>query len=59
MSCDYCGVELQSHPFFYKVGRFLKEDVICPVRFGQYFRWNVGKDRVRRYDSKTTEKLDG
>jgi hypothetical protein len=54
--CDYCGVELKNYPFFYKLGRFIKEDLICPVCFDEYFKGNIGKDKVRKYDSKTMEK---
>jgi len=51
--CFYCGVELRNYPFFYKLGRFIKRDLICPVCFEEYFKGSLGKDRVQKYDSKT------
>ncbi len=57
--CDYCGVELNNYPFFYKLGWFIKKDLICPVCFDEYFKGNIGKDKVRKYDPKTMEKTQG
>jgi hypothetical protein len=57
--CDYCVVELKNYLFFYKLGRFIKEDLICPVCFNEYFKGNMGKDKVRKYDSKTMKKIEG
>jgi hypothetical protein len=57
--CDYCGVQLKDHPFFYKLGRFVGEDLICPVCFNEYFKGNIGKDKVRKYDSETMKKIEG
>ena len=57
--CDYCGVELKKHPFFYKVGRFIGEDFICPACFNGYFKGNLGKDNARKYDSETMKKVEG
>jgi len=56
---DYCGIELKDHPFFYKLGRFVGEDLVCPVCFNEYFKGNIGKDKVRKYDSGTMEKIEG
>jgi len=47
INCDYCGVELTNYPFFYKLGRFVGEDLICPVCFDEYFKGNLGKDKTR------------
>ena len=58
-SCDYCGVELKNHPFFYKLGRFVGEDLICPVCFNEYFKGSLGKDKAQKYDSKTMKKIEG
>jgi hypothetical protein len=57
--CDYCGVKLKDHPFFYKLGRFVGEDLICPVCFNEYFKGNIGKDKVQKYDSETMKKIEG
>jgi len=57
--CDYCGAELKKYPFFYKLGRFVGEDLICSVCFNEYFKGNIGKDRVRKYDSETMKKIEG
>jgi hypothetical protein len=57
--CDYCGVELKNYPFFYKLGRFVGEDLICPVCFDEYFKGSLGKDKARKYDSKTMKKTQG
>jgi hypothetical protein len=57
--CDYCGAELKNYPFFYKLGQIVGEDLICPVCFDEYFKGNSGKDRVRKYDSKTMKKIAG
>jgi hypothetical protein len=40
------------------VGRFVGEDLICPVCFDEYFKGNLGKDKARRYDSKTMKKIE-
>jgi len=56
--CDYCGIELKDHPFFYKLGRFVGEDFTCPVCFNEYFKGNLGKDKVQKYDSKTMKKIE-
>jgi hypothetical protein len=55
--CNYCGAELKSFPFFYKLGRFVGEDLLCPVCFNEYFKGNIGKDKVRKYDSKTMKEI--
>ena len=55
-NCDYCGAELINYPFFYKLGRFVGKDFICPVCFDKYFRGGLGKDRIRKYDSDTIKK---
>jgi hypothetical protein len=47
-NCDYCGVEFKNYPFFYKLGRFVGEDLICPVCFNEYFKGSLGKDRARK-----------
>jgi hypothetical protein len=52
IDCDYCGAELKNYPFFYKLGRFVGEDSICPVCFNEYFKGNIEKDKVRKYHSK-------
>jgi hypothetical protein len=57
--CDYCGAELKNYPFFYKLGRFIKEDLICPVCFNEYFKGNLEKDKARKYDSETMKKIEG
>ena len=57
--CDYCGAELKNNPFYYKLGRFIKEDLICPNCFDQYFKGSLGKDKVQKYDSKTVKKIEG
>jgi len=57
--CDYCGAELKNYPFFYRLGDFVGEDVICPSCFDEYFKGHQGKDRVRKYDSKTMKKMQG
>ena len=31
ISYDYCGAELKNYPFFYKLGDFVGEDLICAV----------------------------
>ena len=59
INCDYCGVELKNHPLFYKLGRFVGEDLICPGCFDEYFKGSLGKDRARKYDSKTMKKIKG
>jgi hypothetical protein len=59
INCDYCGVELKKYPFFYKLGRFVGEDSICPVCFNEYFKGSLGKDKVRKYDSETMKKTEG
>jgi len=57
--CFYCGAELKNYPFFYKLGRFIKEDLICPVCYEEYFKGSLGKDKVRKYDSKTMKEIQG
>jgi hypothetical protein len=57
--CDYCGAELKSHPFFYRLGDIVGDDIICAVCFDGYFKGHLGKDRVRKYDSKTMKKIEG
>ena len=57
--CDYCGIELKDHPFFYKLGRFVGEDLVCSVCFNEYFKGNIGKDKVRKYDSETMKEIEG
>jgi hypothetical protein len=52
-------IELKNHPFFYKLGRFVGEDLICPVCFDAYFKGSLGKDRPRKYDSETLKKIEG
>jgi len=59
INCDYCGAELKNCPFFYKLGRFIKEDLICPGFFDEYFKGNLGKDKARKYDSETMKKIEG
>ena len=56
--CDYCGVKLKGHPFFYKLGRFVGEDLVCLVCFNKYFKGNIGKDKVRKYDSETVKLIE-
>jgi len=46
--CDYCGAELKKCPVFYKLGRFIKKDSICPACFDECFKGNLGKDKVRK-----------
>jgi hypothetical protein len=41
------------------VGRFVGEDLICPVCFNEYFEGNLGKDKVQKYDSETMKKTEG
>jgi hypothetical protein len=36
--CGYCGTELKSYRFFYKLGRFVGEDLVCSVCFNEYFK---------------------
>jgi len=57
--CDYCGKELKSYPFFYRMGDFVGEDLICAGCFDEYFKGHQGRDRVRKYDSKTMKKIQG
>jgi hypothetical protein len=57
--CGYCGAELKNYPFFYKLGRFVGKDLICPVCFDEYFKGGLGKDRARKYDSETMENIEG
>jgi len=57
--CDYCEAELRSYPLFYKLGRFVGEDLVCPVCFDEYFKGSLGKDKLRKYDSKTMKKIEG
>jgi len=57
--CNYCGTGLRSYPFFYKLGRFVGEDLLCPVCFNEYFKGNIGKDKVPKYDSKTMKRIEG
>jgi hypothetical protein len=57
MNCDYCGVELKKYPLFYKVGRFVGEDLVCPVCFNEHFKGSLGKDKARKYDSETMKKI--
>jgi hypothetical protein len=59
INCDYCGAELKNYPFFYKLGRFIKKDLICPVCFDEYFKGNLGKDKAQKYDSKTMKQIEG
>jgi hypothetical protein len=42
-----------------KLGRFLGKDSVCPVCFDEYFKGSLGKDRARKYDSKTMKKIEG
>jgi hypothetical protein len=57
--CDYCGAALRNYPFFYKVGRFVGEDSLCPLCFNEYFKGSLGKDKAQKYDSKTMRKIEG
>ena len=57
--CGYCGTELKSYRFFYKLGRFVGEDLVCSVCFTEYFKGHIGKDKVRKYDSETMKQIEG
>jgi hypothetical protein len=57
--CDYCKVDLKKYPFFYKIGRFVGEDIICLVCYNEYFKGSLGKDKARKYDSETMKKIEG
>jgi hypothetical protein len=41
-----------------KLGRFVGENLGCPVSFNEYFNRNVGKDKLQKYDSKTMKKIE-
>jgi len=57
--CNYCGTELKGYPFFYKLGRFVGEDLLCAACFDEYSKRNIGKDKLRKYDSKTMKEIEG
>ncbi len=55
---DYFGVESKKYPFFYKLGRFVGEDLICPICFNEYFKGSLGKHKVRKCDSEAMKKIE-